>query len=211
MRTKALICAAVLAASLASSMAQSNVYSLNVVGYYNVTVAPGLKVMVANQLNTTNNMLSALIPNGPPDAQVFKFNGIFTTFTYDDVDLAWEPDASLNPGEGCFYVSPLATTLTFVGEVLQGNLTVNLPIATKVLVSSKVPQAGTVETLGVPGEPDDQIFTWDPVLTHYTTYTFDDVDLQWEPDPSLAVGQSFFYVKAGGSSSSLWVRNFTVQ
>jgi hypothetical protein len=40
MRTKTLLVAAVLAAGLATSMAQ-NVYSLNVVGYYNVTI-PGL-------------------------------------------------------------------------------------------------------------------------------------------------------------------------
>src|SRR4051812_38715441 len=41
MRTKTLVCAAALAAGVATSMAQSNVYSLNIVGYANVPVVAG--------------------------------------------------------------------------------------------------------------------------------------------------------------------------
>src|SRR5437667_4436469 len=42
MRTKALLCAAgLLAAGVATSMAQSNVYSLNIVGYANVKIISG--------------------------------------------------------------------------------------------------------------------------------------------------------------------------
>ena len=62
MRTKVLLCAAALAASLASSMAQ-NVYSLNVVGYYNVTIPQNGLYMIANQLNTTNNTLDNVFAN----------------------------------------------------------------------------------------------------------------------------------------------------
>src|SRR3954470_8755678 len=74
MRTKALLCAAALAAGAATSMAQSNVYSLNVVGYYNVPVPANQLVLVANQLNTTNNTIAGLI-QGPPNAQFYKYNG----------------------------------------------------------------------------------------------------------------------------------------
>ena len=42
MRTKALLCAAALAAGTAASMAQSNVYSLNIVGYVNVPLTSGV-------------------------------------------------------------------------------------------------------------------------------------------------------------------------
>src|SRR5437763_197776 len=54
MRTKALLCAAALAAGAVTAMAQSNVYSLNVVGYINTTLvgsAAGKYQMIANQLN----------------------------------------------------------------------------------------------------------------------------------------------------------------
>jgi hypothetical protein len=73
MRTKTLVCAAALAAGLATSaLAQSNVYSLNVVGYYNVTVPANTFVLVGNQLNTTNNTLPGIIPAPPPGSQ-FQF------------------------------------------------------------------------------------------------------------------------------------------
>jgi hypothetical protein len=200
-----------MAAGLSTTVAQ--VYSLNVVGYYNITVAANAKVMIANQLNTTNNTIGALIPNGPPNANIFKWNGTFLPYQFDDVDLVWKPDglATLAPGEGAFYLSPVATTLTFVGEVLQGTLTVpnGLPTNTKVLRSSMVPQQGLISTdLALPGEPNDNLFTWTGT---YNPYQFDDVDLVWKPsEPTIKVGESFFYVKAG-TATTAWVRNFTVQ
>jgi len=210
MRTKALVCALAFAASIGATVAQ-NVYSLNVVGYYNIPCAAGAKVMIANQLNTTNNTLAALIPTGPPAAQFFKFSGGFSAFVFDDLDMAWLPDgnATLNPGEGAFYQSPVATTLTFVGEVLQGALVNTLPVGTKVMRSSMVPQQGLVSTdLALPGEAADQLFTFSG---GYTAYVFDDLDMAWLPNqPTINVGQAFFYIKAPGSVSSAWTRNFTV-
>jgi len=211
MRTKALLCAAALAAGAATSMAQSNVYSLNVVGYYNVPVPANQLVLVANQLNTTNNTIAGLI-QGPPNAQFYKYNGGYTAYNFDDVDLAWTPNgnATLNPGEGGFYKSPTATTLTFVGEVPQGSLTNTLPINLLAIRSSIVPQAGKISTdLGLPGEANDQMYTYN---NGYTAYTFDDVDLAWTPtEPTIGVGQAFFYKKAANATKSQWVRNFTVQ
>lgn len=213
MRTKVLLGAVGLAAGLATSaMAQSNVYSLNVVGYYNIPVAAGQKLMIANQLNTTNNTLGALIPNGPANANFFKYNGGFVGYSYDDLSLAWSPDgnATLNPGEGGFYVSPTATTLTFVGEVLQGSLTNTLPVGSKVMRSSIVPQQGLVSTdLGLPGEDNDNLFTYSG---GYTGYSYDGLGAAWGPtEPTISVGQAFFYVKAPGGTQSKWIRNFTVQ
>src|SRR6266478_6989768 len=61
MRTKALMVAATLAAGLASSMAQSNVYSLNIVGYANIVIHPQYN-MLNNPLNLdgTNSASSIL-------------------------------------------------------------------------------------------------------------------------------------------------------
>jgi hypothetical protein len=210
MRTKTLLCAAVLAAGVATTMAQSNVYSLNVVGYYNVVAPANVKIILGNQLHTTNDTLVGVIPNGPAGANFFKYSGGFSASTFDDVDLAWTANFSLAPGEGGFYVSPTATTLTFVGEVPQGSLTNTLPIGIKVLRTSIVPQAGGVSSnLGLPGEPADNLFQYN---AGYTAYTFDDVDLAWTPrEPTNAVGSAFFYTKANGNVSNLWIRNFTVQ
>jgi hypothetical protein len=212
MRTKALLCAAALAAGAVTSMAQSNVYSLNVVGYYNVTVPANQYVLLANQLNTSNNVLSSVIPNPPPGSIFQKFNGGYTAYAFDDVDLAWTPNgnASLAPGEGGFFKSPQATTLTFVGEVPQGSLTNTLPAGVYAIRASVVPQAGLVTTaLGLPAEAGDILQRFN---AGYTAYAFDDVDLAWTPSqPSVNVGEAFFYKKAANGTATQWVRNFTVQ
>jgi hypothetical protein len=213
MRTKTLLCAAALAAGIATSaVAQSNVYSLNVVGYYNVPLAANQKVMIGNQLNTTNNTLGGIIPGANDGDQFFKFNGGFTTYVYDGLSAAWTPDGnvSLAPGEGGFYISPVASTLTFVGEVRQGSLTNTLPLGTKVIRASIVPQAGKITTdLGVPGEDGDQLFQF---AGGFSTYVYDGLGNSWTPsEPTFKVGESFFYLKSSASTQPNWIRNFTVQ
>jgi hypothetical protein len=89
-------------------------------------------------------------------------------------------------------------------------LTNTLPINALAIRSSMVPQAGAATTvLGIPAEPGDQINKY---ANGYTTYTFDDLDLVWLPsEPSMAVGEAFFYKKSPTATNSRWVRNFTVQ
>jgi hypothetical protein len=213
MRTKTLLClAALTAAGVATSMAQSNVYSLNVVGYVNIPVNANQQVMIGNQLNTTNNTIASLIPNGPPGAQLYKYNGGYTAYAFDDADLVWLPNgaATLNPGEGCFFKSPVATTLTFVGEVLQGSRTNTLPINLLAMRTSIVPQQGKITTdLAAPGEAGDQLYRYSG---GFSAFAFDDADLVWLPsEPTINVGEAFFYKKASTSTQSKWIRNFTVQ
>lgn len=209
---KALVCAAALVAGLATAVAQ-NVYSLNVVGYYNVPVPANTLVLIANQLNTTNNTIGGLFPNVPPFSQFYKFSGGWVESSFDDIDMAWLPDAgvTLNPGEGGFFKCPVATTLTFVGEVLQGNLSNPLPaIGTLGIRSSQVPQAGLLTTdLGFPAEAFDQAYKF---AGGWTESSFDDIDLAWLPaEPNLGVGEALMVKKATGNTSSAWTRNFTVQ
>jgi len=209
---KALVCAAALAAGLATAVAQ-NVYSLNVVGYYNIPVAANQYVMIANQLNTTNNTLAGLLPSPEPGTEVLKWNGGWDIYTFDDIDLEWLPSgaATLNVGEAALVRSPNAATLTFVGEVLQGNLSNPFaPVNTYGARSSMVPQAGLVSTdLGFPADPSDEVLKWNG---GWDIYTFDDLDLEWLPsEPSFAVGEGMLVRKALGATATVWTRNFTVQ
>ena len=100
-----------MAACAFSATAQSNVYSLNVVGYYNVTVPANQLVAVANQLNTSDNKISSLLPAGPAGALLYKYNGGYTAYAFDDADNVWTPsEPTLNVGEAFFYKkSPTAT------------------------------------------------------------------------------------------------------
>jgi hypothetical protein len=216
MRTKALLGAAILAAGLATSMAQ-NVYSLNVVGYYNVTVPAGKFAMIANQLNSTNMTLSALIPNPPPNSTVFKYTtgaGYQDVYTFDEFDLVWKPNGNLEmkPGEGYFFQNGDTAnpyTITLVGEVPQGPLTNAIPAGYSIK-SSIVPQGGDLTTMGLVGDPNDTIYRYTPGqgYTPAGVYTFDEFDLVWKPsNPQVNVGEAFFF--SGGAAKS-WVRNFTV-
>jgi len=189
-----------------------NVYSLNVVGYYNITIPANSQVLIANQLNTTNNTLGALIPNPPVNSQFFKFvtGSGYQVYTFDEFDQVWYPDgnATLNPGEGGFFKNPEATplTLTFVGEVLQGSLTNSIPNGFSIR-SSMVPQAASVVDMNFPAVANDQIFRFSPT-SGYSVYTFDEFDEVWYPSaPVPNVGESFFVSKVGAAN---WVRNFTV-
>src|SRR5437879_6035335 len=83
MRTKALLCCAALAAGLATSaVAQSNVFSLNIVGYVNTPLTTGFN-LIANPLDKGTNDLNSLFPNAGFGDTVYSFvNGAFQVSTY---------------------------------------------------------------------------------------------------------------------------------
>src|ERR1051326_3945906 len=96
---------------------------LNVIGYYNVVIPAGQKLMIANQLHTTNDVLSRVLPGPYADGTTFfNFNGTFMTSPLDTDANAWSADFSLKPGEGGFLYSQVRQTFTFVGEVPQGSI-----------------------------------------------------------------------------------------
>ena len=78
MRTKVLLCAAALAASLATSMADTNVYSINVVGYVNKTVKANIWYLWGNPLNASpdNTTKNVQILCGPCNLQKGATQGI---------------------------------------------------------------------------------------------------------------------------------------
>src|SRR6185436_14585530 len=128
MRTKALLLAAAFAAAgVATSMAQ--VYSVNAVGYVNVSAPPGFS-LIANPLNagTGNNtvakLFSNITPSIPNNSKVFLFDNptsSFKTITYSPLSQSWIPTTDANveilPGNGVFFQNPSASavTITFVG------------------------------------------------------------------------------------------------
>lgn len=158
MRTKTLLLTAALsAAGVATSMAQ--VFSVNAVGYVTKTIPASGFALIANPLIAANNSIGALFSPAAAGTQVFKFDsatGQFVTATFDDLDGAFLPKAAADltvvPGEGVFVRNPTAAaiTVTFVGEVPQGDLKNPLPKGLSIR-SSQVPQAGTAAELGIKG------------------------------------------------------------
>jgi hypothetical protein len=205
MRTKTLLAAAILAAGLATSMAQSNVYSLNVVGYVNqVSTANGFS-MIANPLQATNSTVPALIQNPRLGMILYKFNAGFQANSYNGATWS-SPGDTLNVGEGGFLFVPsgIDHTNVWVGEVKQGSLTNPVPAGFS-LLGSMVPQSGLVKTdLGFPSVFGTIVYTWAPGFSanSYNGAT-------WSPsEPNIGVAQGFFSFQPSAQS---WVRNFTVQ
>jgi len=199
MRTKTLLIAAVLgAAGLASASAQ--VASVNAVGYVNKSLSAGLHTL-SNPLSNGDNAIGSVIPSAGIGDTVFKFeNGAFASSTFLGV---WAPEVTLGVGEGFFYDATADTTITFVGEVLQGDGTNKAVPAGISMQGSLVPVSGTMTDHGFPAGVGDTVFSWNG--TGYEANTFLGV---WAPaDPVLGVAESVFVDKA---EASAWDRNFSI-
>jgi hypothetical protein len=210
MRTKALLLTAALSvAGLATASAQ--VYSVNVVGYVNLTLNPGF-TMIANQLDAGagNNTVGNLMPDVPEETQLFKFDAAAGTYIGNSFEFGeWSlPNMTLAPGEGAFIRipgnNPVAVTL--VGEVRQGTLSTPL-VAGFQIVSSQVPQAGALDAdLGFPAAEEDQVYLFSNETGGYSTHSYEFGE--WNIVPQVAVGQSFFVNKSGATT---WSREFNVE
>src|SRR5713226_3736027 len=91
MRTKTLLLTAALSAAGAlTSMAQ--VYSVNIVGYINLSIPAGFSMM-ANQLNNSvDNKVTTLLPAPPLGTAVFQFVPASGSYLSIDYAGAWEGD-----------------------------------------------------------------------------------------------------------------------
>ena len=198
-----------------------------------VTLTNGYN-LIANPLNGTNNAISTVIPTAPDGATLYRFNkaaqGFFqadTYFNFAPPDNGWY-DGSFNPstavlapGEAFFIRNPLApATITFVGDVPQGNLT-NTVVNHYGFYSSIVPQAGTISTLGFPGGAGSDgmvCYTWSLGGQKYnqalTYFNFTPPDNGWydgsfnPSEPSLGVAEGC--VLYNPNAALAWGRTFSV-
>lgn len=205
---------AALAAGAATSMAQSNVYSLNIVGYVNKVFTGGTPAKftpVGNPLKATNNTINALIngPQVPFGANFFQWNGSgYNTATF--LGDQWDNNYTLNPGDGGFVLTDATFTNTFVGEVVLSST--NSFSTGYSFKTSVVPQAGDLDTLGLGPALGfgDNVLLWNFGSQSFVTYTFlGGGPGGWDPIlPVVAVAESFFINSTAGGN---WIRHFTVQ
>lgn len=185
--------AAVLAAGVASSMA-SSVYSVNVVGYVNITAPPGFSLL-ANQLDLTpsSNTIEAVLGNAAnsaalQDCQVEIFNKGTSSYSLDVYDasgafgppgwydgLTGNPSVRvINPGTGFFFYNSKTTnvTLTVAGQVDQGTNTVPLTSGFN-LISTIVPvqiNLDTTATNNFPAIQDMEFLAFTNTIGHPANY-----------------------------------------
>jgi hypothetical protein len=219
MRTKALLGLAALVVSAATCVAQSNVYSLNIVGYVNVDVAQGLN-LISNPLKPSNgnyNITNTISFPETPDAdgaRLFKWAGTSWSSQIPGwiTGFGWDTPLEVTLGESFFIESPVATRITFVGEVQTGNVDYTLPTGLSV-VAPKTPVAQRFPGADV-GHDGDSIFTWAGNAWSSTVWTYIE-DFGWDGSgstdnnvagPTVGVGGGVVYQNTGAPLT--WTRTF---
>jgi len=214
-----------------SVMAQTNVYSLNAVGYINVTLLPGYNIItcpliaspdntIATVLNNTNGQFQSGARNV---ASVFQFTG-GTYSASDNADAANAPSGwagggtiTMNPGQAIFFYNPTTTNMlaTFVGTVPTGSVTNSLYPGYN-LVGSVVPVSGDIVTNSISqftngqssGRTSDALYTYAPGIGY-------SIDIYaagaWASgDPVLTnVYEGFFFDNAFSTTNN-WIENYSV-
>jgi len=187
----------------------AQVFSVNAVGYVNVTLLPGFSI-IANPLDTGSNTVQNILGTPPDGTTVYRFSNTSGQYAINSILFGnWgTPGDIINPGEGFFISNPGTTpfTNTFVGTVMQGSLSNSVPAGFSIL-ASQVPQAGQLDTvLGFPATDGDTIYQFTPSNQQYVANTF--LFGSWSPAaPVINVGEGFFVSK---STAAVWTRTFSV-
>jgi hypothetical protein len=227
MRTKTLLLSALLGSlGSISLMAQStNVYSLNAVGYINVTIPTGFSIIscplfATDPSGAQDNTISNLL-----NASTGQFKGVkfypwdISTSSYGTSDTAtatkWAGGGAetLMPGQAAFIDNPNAPfTNTFVGTVPSGALT-NKFYTGYTLVSSILPTSGLLT---------NGLMNYNSAIKGDTAYTYNTGAQAYDPSyntkptgawitaPNITnVASGFFYFTTN-TTPEVWVENFSV-
>jgi len=231
-----LLTAAVVAAGALSSMAQ-NVYSVNVVGYVNLTISSGFN-LISVPLQASSTDINTVLTNQTP---VLDSSSLLYTWnpggqTYNQAaaaggdglwylgDYSALSTIQITNGMAVFLKNGISTpsTLTLVGTVPQGTNVVRENAAYG-FYGDPEPISGDLTTNGFPVATGSLLYSWNTAGQHYNQ-ALNGVSAADNATPNPAfyngdfsqvivfapsVGQGFVYFNAGGASN--WTRVFTVQ
>jgi hypothetical protein len=239
MRTKSLFAAAAIVAAGALSVQAQNVYSLNVVGYVNLTLKPGYNLITPQFKDASGStQINVILTNAPALADgstFFSWDEALQTFTPAANWIGTPPDGpawynadysalvtdTAPRGKSYFIFNSGAgdATVTLVGEVPQGPNAGTVPNNYGFL-GDFVPTSQEIATNGFPIADGSTVQVWDAVAQTYSPAlngigTPPDGPAWYNADFSAQVafaplvGQGFLHFTTTGSAP--WNRNFTVQ
>jgi hypothetical protein len=237
MRTKTLLLSALLGALGSVSMqAQTNVYSLNVVGYVNVTLYPGYNMITCPLIASPDNTINTLFNNSGGafngDSIYIFQNGVGYSLITEGRAGSWNNGGGTNsilPGQAVFYFNHNSTNETnaFVGTVPSGSLT-NTLVPGYNLVGSIVPTSGDLYSNSISALSNttpnvgDLLYVFQAPIQSYTN-AYKVVNLAvahngtspWQEsqggDPIISTpGEGFFYFNSSTTASIEWVENYSV-
>ncbi|HWX19958.1 MAG TPA: hypothetical protein VN578_08645 [Candidatus Binatia bacterium] len=185
------------------------VHSANVIGYASVTLAPGFS-MIANPFDSSQTV-SDIFKDWPEGTGLNKFDTRLFRLVENERDSGkWtNPTEKLAPSEGAIFFNPTSDykSVSFVGEVLQGNLSVPIPAGFSIR-SSLMPKPGHLaDDLGFPIGNGDVIHIFDREKQKYVLHPYEDG--KWSAGPPIvSVGESFWVAKADPGN---WTVNFQAE
>jgi hypothetical protein len=204
-----------------SLMAQStNVYSLNAVGYINVTIPTNFSVVSCPLLVSPDNSLNTLFPASNAAFKGIKFylwtNGTYApAASYTTHWLSGGTD-QLSPGTAGFMFNPTGSpiTVTFVGTVPSGTNLLNALPPGFTLVSSILPVDGILTNglLNFTGaHGGDKAYVYNNATGGYEPANSTKASGQWITAPNLPqIGGGFFYLNGSATTNESWVESFSV-
>jgi hypothetical protein len=233
MRTKTLLLSALLGALGSVSVHAQNVYSLNAVGYINVTLSPGFNIITCPLINTPDNTIGTLVNNSTHAYNgdvVYFFNATTGSYSSDTASQrasfanGWNQGGTnvLAPGVACWFLNSASSNVvvTFVGTVPSGPVT-NALLTGFNLVGSAVPASGDIVTNSLTGLTNynvgDDVYTFNPATQTFFEYISgargnSGYHNNWTAgsgDPTTAyVYQGMFYLNNGATVN--WVENYSV-
>jgi hypothetical protein len=191
MRTKTLLLSALLGALGSVSVHAQSVYSLNAVGYINVTLEPGFNMITCPLIASPDNTVGTVLNNASGALigdDVYFYNsttGLYSEDSGRPIGAGKGSTTNANgwieggtnvasPGVGFWFQNNQTTNIvvTFVGTVPTGPITNVLGTGFN-MVGSVVPVSGDIVSNTISAFTNynigDDIYTYDPVAG-YTTY-----------------------------------------
>jgi hypothetical protein len=191
MRTKTMLLSALLGALGSVSVHAQNVYSLNAVGYINVTLVPGYTIITCPLIASPDNTLNTLLNNANSNLSgsfVYFYNPSTGGYTSDNAantgarGYSGSPEGwagggteAIAPGTAVWFGNNFSTniTVTFVGTVPTGPVT-NVLAPGFNLVGSIVPMSGDIITNSISALTNfnvgDWVYYWPAPQGPFITY-----------------------------------------
>ncbi|HWV98347.1 MAG TPA: hypothetical protein VNZ64_01520 [Candidatus Acidoferrum sp.] len=172
------------------------VFSANVIGYASVSLPPGFS-MIANPFDTPQTV-GETFKGWPQGTTLNRFDTmLFKLVENDFKDGKWSnPHEKLVPGEGAIFFNPTSDykSASFVGDVIQGSLSVPIPAGFSIR-SALVPQPGNLaDDLRFPISNGDVIHLFDRERQKYVLHPYQDG--RWTAGPPIiGVGEAFWVAK----------------
>jgi hypothetical protein len=217
-------------------MAQ-NVYSLNVVGYVNVTLPAHQFYCVANPLDATmggtvpnmndsGNLFTNTAANLASGSKLQQFLPAISDYAaqinYSTLTHKWGSTFPMAPGYGVMFYNNGAsdTVITFTGQVEQGTYSVATMGAHQfTMAGSPVPIGGdltnSTTVVGLVPASGDTMATFNSATSDWNgSSKWSTLTHKWGTGATytggVAPGQGFLYYN-NGAAANVWTSNFTVQ